>query len=122
MNDYKPQFVICNSHWINHKRVEPPYLIAFFHKVSAGTRRGEDSGALYPVDMRGIDFVYDISNVINEIINGIKLIELYWRVQKDSAITIPTNRHLEITNWLLKHDELLVDNKTMSQYDECLLE
>lgn len=116
MKNYKPELILCNASW-GAKKTEPPFLLAFFHGIKVGSYRGEDSGAQYPIMERRIDFVYDVSDVINEIIDGQPLLEYFWRIQQDGAITVPTSRHQRITQWLLEHDELLIAKDIMSDYE-----
>jgi len=107
-----PEFIITNwdNPYQNDKNL--PYLIGIYHKVAIGTERTEGGGgygkAYYTIYKRKIDVVYDISLAINSFENGEKLRDLFFRVVRDGAVTIPIYRHIELVEWLMQHPEYRV--------------
>ncbi len=86
------------------------YFLFLYHTITVGYYRGEDSGAIYHDKEREVDFTFDVTNELNELVSGETIKKLFTKIQHDGAITVPVYRHKAIFNWLLSRENLLVTN------------
>ncbi len=122
LNSWMPPEYILTDKWHNayqqNNDSDRPYLIGIYHGEKVGTERSEGGGgygrAYYSINQRKIDAAYDITSAIAEPINGETLRDLFFRVVRDGAVTIPIDRHMELVEWLMLHPDYQVSPEVLA--------